>query len=57
MKTKALHITSILLGAGILLALAGCGGKEPSACGSGAGNIKDEALCVGRAAESFPGAD
>jgi hypothetical protein len=56
MKTKALHITSILLGAGIL-ALAGCDGKEPSACGSGAGNIKDEALCVGRTAESFPGAD
>jgi hypothetical protein len=56
MKTKALHITSILLGAGIL-ALAGCDGKEPSACGTGAGNIKDEALCVGRTAKSFPGAD
>jgi hypothetical protein len=56
MKTKTPHITSILLGASIL-ALAGCDGKEPSACGSGAGNIKDEALCIGRKAESFPGAD
>ncbi|MCI0620073.1 MAG: hypothetical protein L0387_00080, partial [Acidobacteria bacterium] len=31
--------------------------KAASVCGSGAGNIKDEALCVGRTAESFPGAD
>lgn len=53
MKTKI--IASILLGTGVL-ALAGCG-KEPSACGAGAGNIKDEALCVGRTAESLPGAD
>ncbi len=53
MKIKT--IASILLGTGVL-ALAGCG-KEPSACGTGAGNIKDEALCVGRTAESLPGAD
>jgi hypothetical protein len=26
-------------------------------CGSGAGNVKDEAMCVGRTADSLPGAD
>ncbi|MBL8485288.1 MAG: hypothetical protein JNJ60_24035 [Rhodocyclaceae bacterium] len=28
-----------------------------TACGSGAGNVQDEAKCVGRMAESFPAAD
>jgi hypothetical protein len=54
-KINALCIVRILLGAGILI-LIGCS-KEPSACGEGAGNILDEALCVGRKAESFPSAD
>lgn len=54
MKINALSIVRVLLVAGIL-ALAGC--KEPGLCGEGAGNIKDEALCVGRKAESLPGAD
>src|SRR5580693_1177235 len=26
-------------------------------CGSGAGNIKDEAMCVGRGPDSLPGSD
>ena len=26
-------------------------------CGAGSGNVKDEALCVGRTADSFPAAD
>jgi hypothetical protein len=55
MKIKALPIATILLGAGILAPVSY--GEGPSACGKGAGNIKDEALCVGRTAESFPGAD
>ena len=55
MKIKALPITTVLLGAGILAPVSY--GEGPSACGKGAGNIKDEALCVGRTAESLPGAD
>ncbi len=55
MKIKRTHRARLLLGAG-LLALVGCG-KEPSVCGTGAGNVKDEALCVGRKADSLPGAD
>ncbi len=55
MKIKALPIATILLGAGILAPVSY--GEGPGACGAGAGNIKDEALCVGRTAESFPGAD
>ncbi len=45
---------AVLLGA--VLALAGCA-KKPSPCGKGKGNIKDEALCAGRSAETLPGAD
>jgi hypothetical protein len=30
---------------------------SPPDCGSGAGNIKDEAMCVGRTADSLPGAE
>ncbi|MGH8615990.1 MAG: hypothetical protein ACREYF_29260 [Gammaproteobacteria bacterium] len=56
MNNKVLAIAIIVLGAGIL-ALVGCEKKEPSVCGIGAGNIKDEALCVGRTAETLPGAD
>ena len=55
MKIKRTHRARLLLGAG-LLALVGCG-KEPSVCGTGAGNVEDEALCVGRNADSLPGAD
>jgi hypothetical protein len=55
MKIKALPIVTILLGAGILAPVSY--GEGPSACGKGAGNIKDEALCVGRTAESLPSAD
>jgi hypothetical protein len=55
MKIKALPTVTILLGAGILAPVSY--GEGPSACGKGAGNIKDEALCVGRTAESLPGAD
>ncbi len=56
MNIKVLAISSIVLGAGVLC-LAGCEKKEPSLCGTGAGNIKDEALCVGRTAETLSGAD
>src|SRR5215467_6989284 len=47
-----------------LMMLAGAIGFSSSAvagplpdCGSGSGNIKDEAMCVGRTADSLPGAD
>jgi hypothetical protein len=35
---------------------AGAAGVLPD-CGSGSGNVKDEAMCVGRTADSLPGAD
>jgi hypothetical protein len=55
---KTLPMACILLGASLLiLILAGCDGSKPGTAANGTGNIKDEALCVGRAAESFPGAD
>jgi hypothetical protein len=44
-----IRVLSIL---GISLLLVSC---EDSPCGSGVGNIKDEALCVGRTAESLKG--
>ncbi len=56
MTIKIMAVVSVVLSAG-LFALAGCEQKEPSVCGAGAGNIKDEALCVGRTAETLPGAD
>ncbi|MGH8580037.1 MAG: hypothetical protein ACREVK_07940 [Gammaproteobacteria bacterium] len=56
MNIKVMAIASIVLSAGVF-ALVGCEKKEPSVCGAGAGNIKDEALCVGRTAETLPGAD
>ena len=31
--------------------------KSPNPCGEGAGNILDEALCVGRTADTLAGAD
>lgn len=43
--------TSLALGACALLP------TWKTSCGSGAGGIKDEALCAGRSAESFPAAD
>lgn len=48
----------IVLASALTLGLAACAllpfGKP---CGSGAGSVLDEALCVGRTAESFPAAD
>jgi len=51
-----LSISVIVLLAGIF-ALSGCAKKKPAPCGAGIGKVKDEALCVGRGAESLPGAD
>lgn len=33
------------------------GGSKPTPCGKGAGNVLDEAKCVGREAETFPGSE
>src|SRR5574338_285792 len=51
--------TRIILAFGLAGAVAAACAVLPwkSSCGSGAGNVKDEALCVGRSAESFPAAD
>lgn len=51
--------TRIILAFGFAGAVAAACAVLPwkSSCGSGAGNVKDEALCVGRSAESFPAAD
>ncbi|MGD9656463.1 MAG: hypothetical protein AB7U61_02315 [Methylocystis sp.] len=52
----------ILRSLAVAAALAGvCGSTDAvrasQNCGSGAGNVKDEAMCVGRTAESLPGSD
>ena len=48
----------VIIAIGLCLGLAACAllpfGER---CGSGAGVVKDEALCVGRTADSFPAAD
>jgi hypothetical protein len=46
-----------LLGAAVIGALGASAAQAAEDCGSGAGRIKDEAMCVGRTAESLPGAD
>src|SRR2546425_1298187 len=48
-----------LMRAGLVILILSCCSTIPlgSSCGAGAGNILDEARCVGRTAESFPGAD
>jgi len=62
MKINKSRIVILIVGAGIL-ALTSCVtdrigplSQKPN-CGKGAGKVLDEALCVGRTAESFPAAD
>ena len=50
--------TTLHTALGFSLVLAACAllpSSQP--CGGGAGSVKDEALCVGRSAQSFPAAD
>lgn len=47
---SALGVTALVIASCTIL-------PTHSRCGDEAGNIQDEALCVGRSAESFPGAD
>lgn len=56
MKTRSIHMASVLLTLGISL-LAIYAGPSYAMCGWGAGNIKDEALCAGRTADTLKGAD
>jgi len=56
MKFRSLHIISVLLALGFS-SLAGYAVPTFASCGSGAGNVKDEALCVGRTADTLKGAD
>ncbi len=51
---RSLAIAAALTGAWGSMGGAARAGED---CGSGAGNVKDEAMCVGRTAESLPGAD
>jgi len=51
-KLRVLALISILPWLGLM---AGCGETGP--CGKGAGNVLDEAMCVGRDAASLTGAD
>lgn len=51
MDVKIVAALSGLLGLAILVSC------SPSPCGKGAGNVKDEALCVGVTADKMPGAD
>lgn len=46
---------SLLVLVSAIALLQGC--SEDNPCGEGIGGVKDEALCVGRTAESLPGAD
>jgi hypothetical protein len=50
-QTLRLAFASLL----VPLLLSSCAKDAP--CGTGVGEVKDEALCVGRTADSFPGAD
>jgi len=66
MNTIKLTVAVIILSAAALIFVS-CSSNQPvkriveflhpSACGQGSGNVLDEALCVGRTADSFPAAD
>ena len=55
MKIRNLYMTSVLLALGFSLLSAS--GATYAMCGWGAGNVKDEALCAGRTADTLKGAD
>ena len=50
LPTRLVAASTLLIGI-----LSGC--SDPPLCGEGSGGVKDEALCVGRTADTFPGAD
>ncbi len=52
-------LRSLAIAAALAGACGSIGGAARASedCGSGAGNVKDEAMCVGRTPESMPGAD
>ncbi len=57
MKIRRLSV-SVLVPGLVVLVLACCSTLPLGlSCGSGSGQVRDEALCVGRGAESFPAAD
>lgn len=57
LKAKSLSFRLVILGVGAL-ALSTCAiFQRGTPCGKGAGQVLDEALCVGRTAETFPAAD
>lgn len=57
MKIRGLSVS--VVSAGIVVVVLACCTSLPLglSCGSGSGHVLDEALCVGRPAESFPAAD
>ncbi|MBX3669955.1 MAG: hypothetical protein KF778_16260 [Rhodocyclaceae bacterium] len=59
MKVNKTHLALLGMAAATALGIAACATLTSyrTACGSGAGNVLDEAKCAGRSAESFPAAD
>lgn len=57
MTARRLGLQVVVFGLGAILLACSTLGPERPFCGTDAGRIKDEALCVGRTAESFPAAD
>jgi hypothetical protein len=55
-RGDAVWIWLTALGSAILVS-GPCAAQTLPNCGAGAENVKDEAMCVGRAADSLPGAD
>jgi hypothetical protein len=57
MVIKSSGISIALALAGISLLAGFSGSSSATFCGTGTGEVLDEAMCVGRTAESFPGSD
>ena len=57
MTARKLGLSVALFGIGAVIVACSTLVPDLFSCGTGAGQVKDEALCVGRQAESFPAAD
>lgn len=57
MVIKSSGISIALALAGVSLLAGFSGSSSATFCGTGTGEVLDEAMCVGRTAESFPGSD
>ena len=57
MTVRNLGLSVAVFGLGTIIFACSTLVPDSSTCGTGTGRVKDEALCVGREAESFPAAD